>query len=160
MAQKKPADVISLEAVYGAPSQAGYGSAIFYVPLLASNSLAQRALAQYKYFVGDLWDKYGEAAWLGPWKEVYARPPDAKADIVAELRAISDADAAVSVPMILDNIEQADKGRAALANGFDDPAVTEVRVFNLGDGGAMSGILVAGRRQASAEALFLIFLLD
>ena len=29
---------------------------------------------------------------------------------------------------------------------FDDPSVTELLVYNLGDGGAMSGILVAGRR--------------
>jgi hypothetical protein len=42
----------------------------------------------------------------------------------------------------------------------DDPAVTELRVFNLGDGGAMSGILVAGRRAGTADATFLVFLLD
>ena len=24
--------------------------------------------------LGKLWDRYGEAAWMGPWKEVYARP--------------------------------------------------------------------------------------
>ena len=35
--------------------------------------------------------------------------------------------------------------RAALAVAFDDPGVTELRVFDLGDGEAMSGLLVAGR---------------
>jgi hypothetical protein len=39
------------------------------------------------------------------------------------------------------------------------PAVTELRVFSLGDGAAMAGILVAGRRDNS-EATFLVFLLD
>ena len=41
-----------------------------------------------------------------------------------------------------------------------DPAITELRVFNLGDGEAMSGLLVAGYRKAAAEATFLVFLLD
>ena len=52
------------------------------------------------------------------------------------------------------------KARAALAAAFDDPAVTELHVFNLGDGGAMSGLLVAGRRQGTGEATFLVFLMD
>ena len=97
---------------------------------------------------------------MGPWKEVYARKTGAKADIVAELRGISDSDAQNSVPMILDNIDGAEKARAALTAAYDDPAVTELRVFNLGDGEAMSGLLVAGRRQATGEAAFLVFLMD
>lgn len=81
-------------------------------------------------------------------------------DIVAELRAISDPDAAQSVPMILDNIDNAEQARTALATAFDDPAVSEVRVFNLGDGGAMSGILIAGRLQVTGKVIVLVFLLD
>ncbi|MEZ4864294.1 MAG: amidase family protein [Caldilineaceae bacterium] len=156
----KPSYVTDLETVYGAPSQAGFGSAVFYAPNAAEPDLAQMALDQYKYFVGDLWVRYGEEAWLGPWKEVYARPPSAVHDIVGELHAIEDVDAALSVPMILDNVENADQARAALSAAFDDATVTEVSVFNLGDGAAMSGLLVAGLRQASAEAIFLVFLLD
>jgi hypothetical protein len=38
--------------------------------------------------------------------------------------------------------------------------VSELRVFNLGDGAAMAGLLVAGRRGATGEATFLVFLLD
>lgn len=79
---------------------------------------------------------------------------------MGELRAIADPDAARSVPMILDAIDGAVQARAALAAAFDDPAMNEVAVFNLGDGGAMSGILVAGRRPDTGEALFLVFLLD
>ena len=65
-----------------------------------------------------------------------------------------------SVPMILENIDGAEQARAALAAAYDDPAVTELRVFNLGDGEAMSGLLVAGRRGATGEATFLVFLMD
>lgn len=157
---QKPVYVTNLEATYGAPSQAGFGSAVFYERSKTADSLESLALAKYQYFVGKLWEQYGEAAWLGPWKEVYARPPGAKADIVAELRAITDPDAALSVPMILDNIDGAEKARSALAAAYDAPAVTELRVYNLGDGGALSGILIAGRRQATSEAIFLVFLLD
>ena len=61
--------------------------------------------------------------------------------------------------MILDDVDDADTAQAALAAAFDDPLVTELRVFNLGDGGAMSGILVAGKLQ-NHGAIFLVFLLD
>jgi hypothetical protein len=97
---------------------------------------------------------------MGPWKEVYARKAGAKPDIVNELRSISDPDASISAPMILDVVENAEKAKAALAAAYDDPAVTELRVFNLGDGGAMSGLLVADRRGTTGEATFLVFLMD
>ena len=156
----KPAAVTALEAAYGAPSQAGFGSAVFHEPMAAGDDLTEAALAKYKYFVGEPWERYGEDAWMGPWKEVYARPAGAKADIVAELRGIADADAQISVPMILDNIDDAENARTALAAVYDDPGMTDLRVFNLGDGEAMSGILVAGRRAQAGDAVFLVFLLD
>jgi hypothetical protein len=159
-ATDKPAYVTALEVAYGAPSQAGFGSAVFCEQLKPTDKLEEAALAKYKYFVGGLWERYGADAWMGPWKEVYVRPTGAKPDIVAELRGIKDADAQLSAPMVLDEIEGADKARAALAAAYDDPAVTELRAFNLGDGSAMSGLLVAGRRGATGEATFLVFLLD
>ena len=155
-----PDYVSDLEAAYGPPSQAAFGSAVFFDQMKATDSLEQTALEKYKYFAGDLWERYGEDAWLGPWKEVYVRAAGAKPDIAAELRSIDDRDAASSVPMILDNIEGADRARAALSAAYDDPDVTELRVFNLGDGEAMSGLLVAGRRTEAGEATFLVFLLD
>jgi D-alanyl-D-alanine carboxypeptidase len=157
---EKPGYVTALEAAYGAPSQAGFGSAVFFMPMEKDDDLSKAALAAYNYFVGELWERWGEAAWMGPWKEVYARKTGATPDIVAELRGITDIDARNSAPMLLDVVQAADRARVALAAAFDDPAVTELRVFNLGDGGAMSGILVAGRRGATGEATFLVFLLD
>ncbi len=164
----KPAYVTQLELAYGAPSQAAFGSAVFFEHVQADDDLAAAALAKYRYFTGDLWDRYGEEAWMGPWKEVYARKAGARKDIGSELRGITDIDARISAPMILDVVQGADRACEALAAAYDDPAVTELRVFNLGDGGAMSGILVAGRRSAgggakgegSNEAIFLVFLLD
>jgi len=155
-----PEYATALQAAYGAPSQAAFGSAVFYEPKTGNADLTTLALAKYKYFVGDLWGRYGEEAWMGPWKEVYVRPAGAKPGIVAELNGITDVDARNSVPMILDVVQDAAQAKAALAAAFDDPAVTDLRVFNLGDGGAMSGVLVAGRRPDTGAALFLVFLLD
>ncbi len=97
---------------------------------------------------------------MGPWREVHVRNARATPNIVAELRAITDPDARLSVPMILDTVDRPDAARAALSAAFDDSAVTELRVFNLGDGAAMSGLSIAARRGVSGEAGFLVFLMD
>jgi hypothetical protein len=47
-----------------------------------------------------------------------------------------------------------------LSAAFDIPALTELVVYNVGDGGAMSGLLVAGRRAETGESTVLVFLLD
>jgi len=62
--------------------------------------------------------------------------------------------------MILDEVDDAAAARSALAAAYDDPAVTELRVFNLGDGAEMAGLLIAARRGATDDAIFLVFLLD
>lgn len=158
--QNKPVYVTALEAAYGAPSQAGMGSAVFFEAMKTSDDLETKAREKYKHFTGELWERWGADAWMGPWKEVYARKAGGKPDIVGELRRIADPDARNSVAMILENIDGAEKARAALAAAYDDPAVTELRVYNLGDGEAMSGLLVAGRRAAAGEGAFLVFLMD
>ena len=157
--EAKPDYVAKLEAAYGAPSQAGFGSAVFYEPSVAAGKLEQTALAKYKYFVGELWERWGEEAWMGPWKEVYTRATGTSGDIAAELSGITDVDAKGSVPMILEVVTNAEAARQALSAAFDDPAVAELAVYNLGDGAAMSGLLVAGRRD-SGEATLLVFLMD
>jgi hypothetical protein len=158
--ETKPAYVAALEAAYGAPSQAAFGSAVFHEQSKATDSLEQAALANYKYFVGDQWEHFGEAAWMGPWKAVYARQPDTRRDIVSELRGIADRATRLSATVILDDVDGAEAARAALSAAFDDSAVTELVVYNVGDGGTMSGLLVASRRAATGESTFLVFLLD
>jgi hypothetical protein len=155
----KPAYVTNLEASYGAPSQAGFGSAVFATNMDPGQDLEPVALEHYQYFVGDLWQRYGQDAWMGQWKEVYVRQAEASRDIVAELKGIADPEAKQSAPMILEGVEDAEAARQALAAACDDPAVTELRVYNLGDGGAMSGLEIAARRDTGG-ATFLVFLMD
>lgn len=155
----QPDYIVKLQAAYGAPSQAGFGSAVFYEHLDSAGALEKKALEKYQYFVGDLWKRSGKAAWMSKWKQVYARPAQAPRDIVSELRHITDEDAQMSAPMMLDNIENAEAAQQALAVAYDDSSVTELAVYNIGDGEAMSGLLIAGRR-ASGETALLVFLMD
>lgn len=155
----RPDAVAALETVFGPPSQAGFGSAVFYDPLAPDVDLEQAALARYQFFVGDLWERYGADAWMEPWQRVYSRPAGATRDIVAELRALANRNAAMSASVLLDSVESPEDAQAALAAAFDDPAVAELTIYTLGDGGAMAGLLVAGLRQ-DRGAIFLVFLLD
>lgn len=155
----QPDAVAALEAIYGPPSQAGFGSAVFYDPLAPGADLEQAARARYRFFVGDLWERYGADAWMGPWQRVYSRPAGAARDIVAELRTLANRNAAMSASVLLDSVDAPEQAQAALAAVFDDPAVAELTVYTLGDSGAMAGLLVAGLRQ-DRSAIFLVFLLD
>ncbi len=56
-----PNYVSDLQAIYGAPSQAGFGSAMFYEPAGESVDLEPIALKIYRHFVGDLWERWSEA---------------------------------------------------------------------------------------------------
>lgn len=155
-----PAHVRQLERAYGPPSEQGFGSAVFHSTVRAEDSLEAAATKSYRRFVGAKWERFGEKAWMEPWREVYCREEGARHDIVSELRGIADQDTRNSVPMILEFVEDAAAARAALSVAFDAPQVTELRVFNLGDGRAMSGLLVAGRRGSTGETVVLVFLMD
>ena len=159
---EKPSYTLELETVYGQPNQEAFGSAVFYKTLISASDLEQTALDVYQYFVGDLWDQYGEEAWLESWKEIYTRVQDADpdADIIAELQGLSDFDAILSVSMLLENIENAEQAGIALAGAFDDPAVTKLTVYTTGDGEAMSGLLIASWRKKTRAATLLVFLMD
>jgi hypothetical protein len=120
----KPDYVVTLEAQFGAPSQAAFGSAVFTVRAEPGASLEQAALATYRHFVGELWVRDGEAAWMSAWQLVYTRPAHASANLVAELD------------------------------------VTELVVYAIGDGAAMSGVLLVGLRPADHTLTLLILLMD
>jgi hypothetical protein len=155
----KPSYVSQLEKAYGAPSQNGFGSAVFFEMIGEIEDLEKASLEKYKYFVGETWDRFGEDAWMSVWKEVYKRQPDADHDIVNELQAIRDRDIQQSVPMILEVVEKAEEAKLALSKTYDDEQVVELRVFNLGDGDMMSGLLIVGQR-SNDETTFLVFLMD
>lgn len=91
---------------------------------------------------------------------MYVRPSEIQLDVVAELRAIANPAAAQFVPILLlaDSDEHA-QAQQALAAVFNDPQLTDLRVYTIGDGAAMSGLLLLGG-QPTGETTILISLLD
>ena len=158
-ADEKPVYVAALEAAYGEPSQEGFGSAVFFEQMQQDDDLEEMAKKYYQYFVGKNWDEWGEEVWMSPWKEIYRRPQKSKHNIEEELREIEDFDTQLQVGMILDDIENADAAKAALSEVYDPEEVVDLRAYNIGDGEAMSGLLLAGLRD-NGEATFLVFLMD
>ncbi len=152
--------VAVLQAIYGPPSQSGFGSAVFADLTQPGTDLEPIARHYYQHFVGPLWEQYGESAWMSVWKQIYVRPKGIQPDIVAELKAIADPLAVQYVPILL-LTETDDDARAqqALATVFNHPQVTNLSVYAIGDGSAMSGLLLAGSR-TSGETTVLISLLD
>jgi len=133
---------------------------VFYEVMKPSVNLESVALQYYRYFVGDLWDRFGEVAWMSSWKQIYTRTRSDKPDIVAELRAIADPDAAQFVPILLLTVNgHGDQAKIALADAYNDPEVDDLRVYTIGDGAAMSGLLLAGCR-TTGEVTILVSLLD
>lgn len=149
-----------LERVFGPPSTSGFGSAAFRVPLPAAEDLESVARSTYRSFVGPLWDRWGEEAWMGPWAEVYVRPEGGEPDVLAELGSLHDPRVASSVSILWEGAEDPAAASKALRAAFDDDGVTRFALYSIGDGAAMSGLLLAGARAAEGEAVILTLLMD
>ena len=156
----KPEFVARLEEVYGSPNQNAFGSAVFFDPAAnppSDSILDETALARYRFFCGKTWEQFGEENWLNTWKTVYVRRWNAQADIVSELTMIKDSDARQSASMLLDT-NSLPNCHEVLAQAFDIEAISDLKVFKIGDGQAMSGVLIAG--QYPDGVLSLVFLMD
>ncbi len=153
------ASVANLQAIYGLPSQAGFGSAVFSQRVEPTDDLETVALQYYRYFMGTQWEQFGEAAWMSAWKQVYLRQAGDHHNIVTELRSITDLTVKSSVEMLLDVITDAKQGQKALSEVYDGADVNELAVYSLGDGAALSGLMIAGKA-TTGEATFLAFLMD
>jgi hypothetical protein len=159
-AQNKPDFVAALEKAFGEPKQNAFGSSVFFVPATSQSvSLETQALSQYRFFTGELWDRFGEEKWMSTWLQVYVRDKNIGADILAELRGLSDREARQSAGLLLENQEDSQASEDALKNAFEQPTVQELRIFKIGDGEAMSGIAIAAC-MGNVGSLFLLLLLD
>ncbi|MDP1561108.1 MAG: hypothetical protein Q8M16_06900 [Pirellulaceae bacterium] len=157
----RPADVLELEDVFGGDSQAGFGSAVFFMPVRdsAAGSLELESKSFYQRFCGDIWEEFGVENWLGTWKLLHERPVGGSGDIVAEIEGIRDPESGSAAQMLLDAGPDPDRAIAALRTAFNDPGITQLKIFKIGDGGSMSGAIIAAENNANVR-LFLIILLD
>jgi hypothetical protein len=138
----------NLEKVFGPASASGFGSAVFSEAATPLISLDSVALKHCKAFLGVKLTPQTEAIWMNEWRRVYVRGRESKAGIQNELLSIADPDAKRSVPLLTELIEDADRARLALSGAFDHPDVQELAVYKLGDGEAMSGIMISARYKA------------
>jgi hypothetical protein len=132
----------ALEKIYGKATDTGFGSAVFHGAAAIGISADSIALVHYKSFMGKQWDAQSEGKWMGSWKTVYERPPGIKADILAELATITDPCAKTSIPLLTELVEDAANGTKALAAAFNHPDVTSAVLHTIGDGEAMSGLIL------------------
>lgn len=154
-----PQYVVDLVNLYGAPSQAGFGSAVFYEVIEPGLDLEPVALKYYQHFVGKLWEQFGEAAWMSAWKQVYARTGSNQPDIVAELKGIAAQEITQFVPMLLSVNDDSEQTAKTLSIAYDAPDMADLKIYAIGDSAAMSGLLIAGCR-TTGETSVLIALLD
>lgn len=150
----KPSFVVEMEQVFGVPSQAAFGSAVFFDPDIKTTNLEEFALSKYKHFCGDTWTRFGEENWLANWTLVQSYDSQSKAQIVDTLRSLEDRDAKQLASMLLDNANSV----ITLSTAFDAPSVSVLHIYRIGDGNAMSGLLIAGSRPEGA--VLLVFLMD
>jgi hypothetical protein len=153
----RPNYVGALESIYGIPNQEGFGSTVLFSTAMNEEEWEKQSLKAYQFFVGELWERWGEAAWMGSWRLVYMRGQTG--DILEELRQLPDQQARSSAEMILDGGEIPENAKKALVETFNDPLVSSLLIFNIGDGEQLSGLLVAARRR-NDEATYLVFLMD
>lgn len=149
----------TLQSVFGPPSQAAFGSAVFTERVDRPQDLEAAARRCYRHFLGNQWAEAGEAVWMASWQRVYARPRGLRADIAGELRGIQNPAARLSISVLLDGHDKPDAARQALSTVYDDAGMEDVQVYALGDGAARSGLLIAGRA-GNGEAALLVFLMD
>lgn len=62
--------------------------------------------------------------------------------------------------MFLDGIKNPNEGLTALSAAFDDPAVSELTIHTIGDGEAMSGLLITAFRKKANDFTLLLFLMN
>ncbi len=159
-----PAWIEMLQQTFGSPSQAAFGTAVFAETTADTNAssndneLETRAQAWYQYFCGPNWEKFGPRNWMGTWLRVDS---DAELDvpILQVLAQLQDWQTRQSGEQMLEGHADAATAKRVLSQAFDDPTMDVRQIYRIGDGNAMCGILIAGRRP-KGESAFLAFLLD
>jgi len=156
-----PATIAELEMVFGKASDAGFGSAVFFSPPTdaVSGSLETESKAIYQTFCGEIWEEFGVENWLANWKVLLERPPGSGGDIVAEIQSIRDPESGSAAQLLLDAGPDPDRAEATLRAAFNDPGISQLQIFKIGDGGAMSGVIIAAETSTKVR-YFLIILLD
>lgn len=146
ISNQERAFITALENAFGKASNTGFGSTTLYSFPATALAPELQSLDHYKRFLGAKWLDTPDQTnrWLKPWKQVYVRPVGSPADIINELKQLQDADIKPSIGLLIEFPEQVEQAKIALTNAFNDQNIHHLAIYNLGDGEAMSGIMVTG----------------
>ena len=76
------------------------------------------------------------------------------------LQTISDEPTRSAADLFVNGAPDPAAARAALSGAFDRPVITDLQIYSIGDGEAMSGLLVAARDTEIGKAILVSFLVD
>lgn len=124
------------------------------------DALVTVAREVYRDFVGELWERYGADAWLASWSLAAARDSDRAASVIDLLESLEDPLTRSAADMLVNANPDPDAARNALIVAFDQERVGHMEIYSIGDGEAMSGVLIAAHIRDASEATFLVFLMD
>ncbi|MCC5896539.1 MAG: hypothetical protein JJU32_01300 [Phormidium sp. BM_Day4_Bin.17] len=155
-----PQYVSDLIALYGQDYGNLLGSAVFYDILDPDADLEQVALRHQRDFVGPKWFTSKQEDWLGGWILLYRRPIGQVSNIVKEFEAVYDIYEKI-LENFLEPLNSGDHSIACqkLAIAFDDPDVTDLRIYEMHDQDILTGRLVIGRR-SNGETTTLVIVCD
>lgn len=152
--------VQDLVAVFGGESDDAFGSAVFRTTVVADEDLETVAKGIYRTFVGEAWTRAGDRGWLGSWAKVATRSSGTSPGTLELLRSIADPQIRSAADVLVDGGTDPAAARAALTGAFDRPAVSDLAVFSIGDGEAMSGLIISAREDLAGNVVSLAFLMD
>jgi hypothetical protein len=155
-----PKYVSDLMELYGHSSGKLLGSGVFYDILEPEVDLEQVALCHHREFVGPKFFEPKKEGWLRGWKLLYRRPQGQLGNIVQEFEAVYDILEKVW-EQFLNPLRGNDYQTAPqkLAIAFDNPDVTDLRIYQLHDEDILNGRLIMSRR-VNGETTTLIFICD
>jgi len=149
-----------LEEVFGKPSKATLGSAVFTSSeIIDGQKLDDFAQKSYKHFVGEAWETIGEANWTKLWSRLYRRADGKESGILSELKDLSDSATSLAASQVTENHDDPTAAEQALQMVFDSSAIRDVSIYRIGDSEAISGVLIAGIL-GSGTAVALVYLMD
>lgn len=155
-----PKYVSDLIELYGHSSGKLLGSGVFYDILEPEVHLEQVALRHHREFVGPKFFEPKKDGWLRGWQLLYRRPEGQLGNIVKEFEAVYDILERV-LEKFLNPFSGNDYQTAPqkLAIAFDNPEVTDLRIYRIHDEDILYGRLIISRR-ANGETTTLIFICD
>ncbi|MDK3157424.1 hypothetical protein QPK87_12685 [Kamptonema cortianum] len=155
-----PRYVSDLIALYDHSPRKLLGSGVFYDLLEPEANLEQVALRRQREFVGDKFYTPKEKDWLRGWHLLYRRPEGQAGNIVKEFESVYDICEKIW-EKFLNPLGQNDSKTAPqeLAIAFNDPQVTDLRIYQIHDQDILNGRLIISRR-SNGETTTLIFLYD